>query len=105
MFIVRDRIIFIFGHVLWGGVTLKSSLQDSIRSKSHITSKRSTKKVGFPLRFTEAVVGYFQTVLAVNEDDENIIPDWSFEEQKMDFCVRIPFSTENEEISRKFVKS
>ena len=37
-------------------------------------------------------------------EDENIIPDWLFEEQKMDFYVRIPFSPKNEEISRTFVK-
>ena len=55
------------------------------------------------MRFIEAVVRDFQKVPVVNED-ENIIPDWLFEEQKMDFYVRIPFSPKNEEISRTFVK-
>ena len=52
--------------------------------------RRKYKNAGFPVRFVEAVIRDFERVPEVNEEEENIIPEWLFD-KKVDFYVRIPF--------------
>ena len=61
------------------------------------------KNAGFPVKFVEAVIRDFEKVPEVNEEEENIIPEWLFD-KKVEFYLRIPFCPKNEEISQTFLK-
>ena len=101
--------------VFWSSKVPKRYKRNAINGDLHRASKIATnfdsevtrikekyKKVGFPIRFIEAVIRDFQKV-PVADGGERIIPEWLFEE-KSDFYVRIPFCPKNEEISQQFLK-
>ena len=100
--------------VFWSSKVPKRYKRNAITGELHRASKISSnfddevikikekfKNVGFPLRFIESVIRDFQQKPVA--DDENIIPEWLFDERS-DFYIKIPFCPKNEEISRTFLK-
>ena len=57
--------------------------------------------VGFPSRFVDAVIRDFNTT--PDADDEDIIPEWLFDEKRV-LTVRLPFCPKNEEESKVFIR-
>ncbi len=100
--------------VFWSSKVPKRYKRNAINGELHRASKISSnfsdevtrikekfKNVGFPMRFIESVIRDFQKM--PNADDENIVPEWLFDERS-DFYIRIPFCPKNEEISRTFLQ-
>jgi hypothetical protein len=57
--------------------------------------------VGFPSRFVDSVIRDFNSV--PNVEEENIIPEWLFDDRQV-LTVNLPFCSENEKISKTFIK-
>ena len=62
--------------------------------------KQKYINVGFPSRYVDAVVRDFNRTPSA--DDENIIPEWLFDEKRV-LTVRLPFCPKNEEDSKSFI--
>ena len=76
---------------------ISSNFEDEIRRIS-----RKFRDVGYPKKFIDSVIRDFQRVPNQNSE-EDIIPDWLFDERK-DHVIKLPFCPKNEEVSKVFLQ-
>ena len=66
--------------------------------------KEKFTRAGFPVRFTDSVIRQFDEKRREERDDEMLIPEGFFEEQKKKVFIELPFCPKNEELSKAFLE-
>ena len=66
--------------------------------------KEKFVQADYPIKFVDSVIKQFNIVLNENNEDEMIIPENFFEEEKPFLLIEIPYCEENENKSKYFIK-
>ena len=77
---------------------------ESDMEKEFTVLKEIFTREGFPVRLTDSVIHQFDEKRREERDDEMLIRQDLFEEQKMKVFIELPFCPKNEELSKTFLE-